>query len=246
MLKMTDSDSSSFEEFKDSRVYANVNEGVPLTNDELENLKFDVDSFSKYKFENFSMSFGSYSSHVIEGILLENGKRIVMKKYLTDANRPWIVNREILLLKKLQNATNIIQLLTITKNSLSIFPSLIFEYFPFNFKEVYLELTNYEIRFYSNELLKGLDCCHSKVIIHRDLKPTNIVVDSTQKLLKIIDFGTAELYYPNSRYRNGGTQIYQPLEALLQLKLDYSQDLWSFGVILAEMLSRDAPFFLNR
>lgn len=41
--------------------------------------------------------------------------------------------------------------------------------------------------------MKGLKELHELNIIHRDLKPHNIIIDSKQRLVKIVDFGLSLL-----------------------------------------------------
>ena len=41
--------------------------------------------------------------------------------------------------------------------------------------------------------MQALDFCHSKGIMHRDVKPHNIMIDHSQKKLRLIDWGLAEV-----------------------------------------------------
>lgn len=40
---------------------------------------------------------------------------------------------------------------------------------------------------------QALDFCHSKGIMHRDVKPHNIMIDHSQRKLRLIDWGLAEV-----------------------------------------------------
>ena len=75
----------------------------------------------------------------------------------------------------------------------------------------FLQFTDNDVRYYIFELLKALDFCHSRGIIHRDVKPLNILIDHSQRKLRLIDWGLAEFYFPGedlnvrvaSRYYKG-------------------------------------------
>lgn len=45
-----------------------------------------------------------------------------------------------------------------------------------------------------------LDQVHSRGIMHRDVKPGNIIVDPETQKIKLIDWGLAEFYLPNTSY----------------------------------------------
>ncbi len=94
------------------------------------------------------------------------------------------------------------------------------------------------------ELADALARAHHLKIIHRDLKPSNILIgdDGTPRLT---DFGVADLQEVGRITSDGvavGTPDYMPPEALSGDALDARADLWSFGVILYEMLSGRHPF----
>jgi calcium-dependent protein kinase len=98
----------------------------------------------------------------------------------------------------------------------------------------------------AKEILSALNYCHSHSVVHRDLKPENILFDRRDKdpTLKIIDFGTAEIFDPKQKQKlteGSGTPIYVAPEVL---KHSYNSkcDLWSVGVILYMLLSGRPPF----
>ncbi|KAA6394114.1 MAG: putative AGC family protein kinase [Streblomastix strix] len=94
---------------------------------------------------------------------------------------------------------------------------------------------------------------HSQKIIHGDLKPSNILfTDDFQ--VKICDFGSARQLNKGKSYtqHRGGTRLYMAPE-LQQNPQEYQQikrqrfsaDIWSFGVMLFELLAHTHPFSNN-
>ena len=107
--------------------------------------------------------------------------------------------------------------------------------------------------FYSIGILLGIDYIHSNNITYRDLKPENIMI-TENGYPKIIDFGLAR-QLPYSRVTSTGeirnysmchtlcgTPEYVAPEIILSKSYDYAVDLWSFGVLLYEMICRKTPF----
>jgi eukaryotic-like serine/threonine-protein kinase len=96
----------------------------------------------------------------------------------------------------------------------------------------------------SVQVANGLVRAHEAGIIHRDIKPANIII-TKQGEVKIIDFGLAK--------RNGDTQIskdnaapgtiaYMAPEQVVGNSIDSRTDIWSFGVVLYEMITGELPF----
>jgi serine/threonine protein kinase len=86
-----------------------------------------------------------------------------------------------------------------------------------------------------------LETLHTRNIIYRDIKPDNVMIDYDGHV-KLIDFGFAKLLSDRTSYRtktNCGTIGYTAPEILLGLTHGYSfqVDLWSFGIMIAELLS---------
>jgi casein kinase II subunit alpha len=76
-------------------------------------------------------------------------------------------------------------------------------------------------------------------IMHRDIKPHNIIIDPNQMLLKVIDWGLAEFYFPGKEYSvRVASRYFKGPELLLNnTKYDYSLDIWSLGCLLAGIVN---------
>jgi DNA-binding NarL/FixJ family response regulator len=94
------------------------------------------------------------------------------------------------------------------------------------------------------ELADALSRAHHLNVLHRDLKPANVLLaeDGTPRLS---DFGLARPgNYPRLTEAGSilGTFHYLSPEAWENQKLDERADIWSFGVVLYEMLTKHLPF----
>jgi len=96
------------------------------------------------------------------------------------------------------------------------------------------------------EVIRGLEQIHASGTIHRDLKPANILV-GRDGAVKIADFGIA-LDWKADGLTHPGTMIgsipYMSPEQMQGKRIDYRSDLFSFGMMLYEMLV-GAPAFVE-
>ncbi|XP_072971252.1 CBL-interacting protein kinase 8-like isoform X1 [Typha angustifolia] len=106
------------------------------------------------------------------------------------------------------------------------------------------KLSEADSRRYFQQLIDGVDFCHSKGVYHRDLKPENLLLDS-QGNLKISDFGLSALPDQGvSLLRTTcGTPNYVAPEVLSHKGYNGAiADIWSCGVILYVLLAGYLPF----
>ncbi|TYK27335.1 serine/threonine-protein kinase SRK2G-like isoform X1 [Cucumis melo var. makuwa] len=102
-----------------------------------------------------------------------------------------------------------------------------------------------EARYFFQQLISGVDYCHSMQICHRDLKLENTLLDGSQApRLKICDFGFSKSSVLHSRPKSTiGTPAYIAPEILSGPEYDGKlADVWSCGVTLYVMLVGAYPF----
>ncbi len=91
---------------------------------------------------------------------------------------------------------------------------------------------------------RGLEEIHARGIVHRDLKPANVMLGNAGET-KLADFGIA-LERDGLGLTRPGTLIgsipYMSPEQMLGEPVDYRSDLFSFGILLYEMLTGTPPF----
>uniref|UniRef100_A0A8C2XQT6 mitogen-activated protein kinase kinase kinase n=1 Tax=Cyclopterus lumpus TaxID=8103 RepID=A0A8C2XQT6_CYCLU len=88
----------------------------------------------------------------------------------------------------------------------------------------------------------GMNYLHLHKIIHRDLKSPNMLI-THDDLVKISDFGTSkELSDKSTKMSFAGTVAWMAPEVIRNEPVSEKVDIWSFGVVLWEMLTGEVPY----
>ena len=106
------------------------------------------------------------------------------------------------------------------------------------------ELTFREIIDIGIQAGDGLNRAHESGIVHRDIKPQNLLLDKDGRV-KIADFGLAKVKGGSKITTGGstfGTMAYMSPEQTRGEDVDRRSDVFSFGVVFYEMVTRHQPF----
>ncbi|MDX1957016.1 MAG: AAA family ATPase, partial [Leptospiraceae bacterium] len=102
------------------------------------------------------------------------------------------------------------------------------------------------------QLSQTLGEMHTQNVIHKDIKPDNIIINSTQNQIHLIDFGISSRinlktqHMGNPEVLEGTLQYISPEQTgRMNRVIDYRSDLYSLGVTLYELLTKKVPFESN-
>jgi len=82
---------------------------------------------------------------------------------------------------------------------------------------------------------------HCSNILHLDLKTQNLLVDENY-VVKIADFGLSRIKQQSKAKGKAGSPLYMAPEMLLDQGYDEKADVYSFGIVLWELLTEEEPY----
>uniref|UniRef100_A0A8C0YP77 Mitogen-activated protein kinase kinase kinase n=1 Tax=Cyprinus carpio carpio TaxID=630221 RepID=A0A8C0YP77_CYPCA len=95
---------------------------------------------------------------------------------------------------------------------------------------------------WASGIASGMNYLHIHKIIHRDLKSPNVLVTQNDNM-KISDFGTSkELSDKSMKMSFAGTVAWMAPEVIRNEPVSEKVDIWSFGVVLWELLTGEIPY----
>jgi len=191
---------------------------------------------------------GSGTFGKVYEVVVKNSRDIVAIKVLEKSRetyQPQRIKEEINILTQLRGHRNIVQLLETIKSKNSLF--LVYEYAKHDLMGL-LNAPDYlfkmpDIKNIMVQLLHGVKFIHEQGFIHRDIKPANILINDRGEV-KIADFGLATRNHDREKSAVVCTLWYRPIELCFcekTAKYGPEIDMWSVGLVFAELLRKTRP-----
>ena len=135
------------------------------------------------------------------------------------------------------NIVHIIENLTFRNHICIIFELLSLNLYELIKKNKFHGFSLQLVRKFAHAILQCLDTLYRSKVIHCDLKPENILLKQAGRSgIKVIDFGSS-CYEHQRIYTYIQSRFYRAPEVILGAKYGMPIDMWSFGCILAELLT---------
>jgi serine/threonine protein kinase len=90
------------------------------------------------------------------------------------------------------------------------------------------------------QIARALDAIHREGFVHRDIKPSNVLIDRKTGRAFLTDLGITSA--TNTRMEGAGTMAYMSPEQAETWVADQRSDIYSYGIMLFEMLAGERPF----
>jgi len=91
------------------------------------------------------------------------------------------------------------------------------------------------------DVVAGMEYLHAQGVIHRDLKSANLLLDNLDRV-KVADFGAARPQAGGNMTAETGTYRWMAPEVIDHKQYDQRVDVYSFGIVLWEMLTSQVPY----
>ncbi|CAH1113001.1 unnamed protein product [Psylliodes chrysocephalus] len=169
-------------------------------------------------------------NHIKEEYVIKNLYREA--KIMAKLNHPCIVS----LFQTMQRADNVYYLVTELANGGDLCS--------FVKKQAKGRLEEKLTKVYARQFVSALSHMHSLGVVHRDLKMDNVMLNSVQTQIKIVDFGLSNIWTPDSPLKThcGSPEYAAPELFVTGKQYGAEVDLWSLGIILYGMVLGKLPF----
>ncbi|KAL5109394.1 Serine/threonine-protein kinase pim-1 [Taenia crassiceps] len=185
-----------------------------------------------------------------------NGAKVVIKQVDSDRVPCWcrldgdMLPMEVVLLKKLAHIDGIPRMLEVydlhgTWNIVMAGNTpAVQDLFDYICKRGYL--SECESAFIMYQLVGILLKCHQAGVLHRDLKDENLLIDSDNHEIQLIDFGSGAFLHDGIYRDFDGTRVYSPPEWIKTNGYrGKSAEIWTVGILLFDMINGDIPFMTD-
>ncbi|OBZ83199.1 Serine/threonine-protein kinase BRSK1 [Choanephora cucurbitarum] len=184
------------------------------------------------------------------GVHLITGKKVAIKivsrsQLYSSLKIKQAVERELAILQLLHHP-HLIELYQVLQDTQNIY--FITEYVPggelYDLLKQNGTLSESDAKHAFSQIVNALSWCHTRHICHRDLKLENILIDKTNKMIKIADFGMAIMQSPTKLLKTScGSPHYACPEVVRGIPYyGPAADIWSAGIILYILLTGRLPF----